>query len=86
MNEDKSARVQNALFRVLGVFYGAALSAVVCLSAPAQQPVVPSPAIDQFEQVMGNRAEAAIILGGDYGAAGGIYSFRGGKEIGRAHV
>jgi len=41
--------------------------------------VVPPPAIEQFQQVVGNRAEAAIILGGDYGAAGGIYSFRGGK-------
>ena len=61
------------------MFHGAVLSAVVCLSAPAQQPVVPSQAIDQFQQVVGNRAEAAIILGGDYGAAGGIYSFRGGK-------
>ena len=64
---------------VLRMFHGAVLSAVVCLSAPAQQPVVPSQAIDQFQQVVGNRAEAAIILGGDYGAAGGIYSFRGGK-------
>jgi len=64
---------------VLGMLRGSILPALACLSAPAQQPVVPPQAIEQFQQVVGNRAEAAIILGGDYGAAGGIYSFRGGK-------
>lgn len=42
------------------------------------QPVVPPQAIRQFEDVIGNRVEAVTILGGDYGAAGGIYTFRGG--------
>ena len=52
--------------------------AFVCASAFAQ-PVVPQPAIEQFGQVIGRRVEAVTILGGDYGAAGGIYTFRGGK-------
>ena len=52
---------------------------LVGLSAHAQAPVVPPEAVEQFQQVVGNRAETAIILGGDYGATGGIYSFRGGK-------
>lgn len=43
------------------------------------QSVVPPEAIAQFEQVIGSRVEAVTILGGDYGAAGGIYTFRGGK-------
>src|SRR5580765_352235 len=49
------------------------------LSPVLAQAMVPPQAIAQFQQVVGNRAEAAIILGGDYGAAGGIYTFRGGK-------
>jgi hypothetical protein len=40
---------------------------------------VPPAAIDQFQQVVGNRVEAVTILGGDYGAAGGLYTFRGGR-------
>ena len=36
-------------------------------------------AIDQFNHVIGSRVEAVTILGGDYSAAGGIYSFRGGN-------
>jgi hypothetical protein len=43
------------------------------------QPAIPPAAIEQFQQVIGNRTEAAVILGGDYGAAGGIYTFRGGR-------
>ena len=40
---------------------------------------VPPAAVDQFQQVVGNRVEAVTILGGDYGAAGGLYTFRGGR-------
>ena len=47
--------------------------------AAAQSPVVPPEAVAQFEQVIGNRVEAVTILGGDHGAAGGIYTFRGGS-------
>src|SRR6266487_1456412 len=48
--------------------------------APAfPQPVVPPQAVEQFQHVIGNRVEAVTILGGDYGAAGGIYTFRGGQ-------
>ncbi len=42
------------------------------------QPALPPQAIEQFESVIGNRVEAVTILGGDYGAAGGIYTFRSG--------
>jgi hypothetical protein len=52
--------------------------AFACLSAFAQ-PVVPQEAINQFQQVIGSRVEAVTILGGDYGAAGGFYTFRGGQ-------
>ena len=43
------------------------------------QPVVPPAAVAQFQQVIGSRVEAVTILGGDYGAASGIYAFRGGN-------
>jgi hypothetical protein len=43
------------------------------------QGVVPPEAIAQFQQVIGNRVEASTILGGDQAAAGGIYTFRGGR-------
>ena len=45
-------------------------------SAPAQG--VPSAAAEQFDHVIGSRVEAVTIFGGDYGAAGGVYTFRGG--------
>ena len=48
------------------------------VTASLAQPAVPPQAIEQFEHVIGNRVEAVTILGGDYGAAGGIYTFRGG--------
>ena len=40
---------------------------------------LPPAAAEQFQQVIGNRVEAITILGGDYGAAGGIYTVRGGS-------
>lgn len=40
---------------------------------------VPPAAIEQFQHTTGNRIEAVTILGGDYGAAGGIYTFRSGS-------
>lgn len=40
---------------------------------------LPEAAVNQLQNTIGNRAEAAIILGGDYGAAGGIYTVKGGK-------
>jgi len=43
------------------------------------QQALPPAAIEQFQHVIGDRVEAVTILGGDYGAAGGIYSFRGGS-------
>ena len=43
------------------------------------QPILPPDALGQFQQVVGNRIEAVSILGGDYAAAGGVYSFRGGS-------
>jgi hypothetical protein len=54
---------------LLGLWPGVALA----------QPVVPPEAIDQFNRVVGTRVEALTILGGDYGASGGLYKFRGGN-------
>ena len=42
------------------------------------QPVVPPEAVAQFQSVVGDRVEAISILAGDYAAAGGVYTFRGG--------
>jgi hypothetical protein len=39
---------------------------------------VPAQAIEQLRQVVGDRVEAVTILGGDYAAARGFYSLRGG--------
>ncbi len=61
----------------LGVFRGSVPLALVCLSGLAQ--VVPPQAVEQLQQVVGNRIEAVSILGGDYAAAGGVYTFRGGN-------
>jgi hypothetical protein len=63
------ARLPEVAFVALMAFAGASVFA---------QPVVPPQAVQQFESVIGNRVEAVTILGGDYGAAGGIYTFRGG--------
>ncbi len=49
------------------------------LSARAESAPLPPAAADQLQQVIGNRVELGTILGGDYAAAGGIYSFRGGR-------
>ena len=54
---------------VLCVVRGSVLLALVCLSGLAQ--AVPPPAVEQLQQVVGNRIEAVSILGGDYAAAGG---------------
>jgi hypothetical protein len=43
------------------------------------QPTLPPDALQQFQEVIGNRIEAVNILGGDYAAMGGIYTFRGGR-------
>ena len=68
MHDDIRRRLQGALT-------GAALVAGSALA----QPAVPPAAINQFEHTIGNRVEAVTILGGDYAAAGGIYTFRGGN-------
>ena len=58
-----------------------AFAAAAGLSGPLAlaQPVLPPDALQQFQQVVGNRVEAVSILGGDYAAAGGVYTFRGGN-------
>lgn len=43
------------------------------------QSTLPPDALQQFQTVVGNRVEAVSILGGDYAAAGGVYTFRGGN-------
>lgn len=58
----------------------ASAALLVCATASGRaQPAVPPQAIEQFQHVIGSRVEAVTILGGDYGAAGGIYTFRGGE-------
>jgi hypothetical protein len=58
----------------------AALAGLAILAASVTaQPAVPPQAVEQFEHTIGNRVEAVTILGGDYGAASGIYTFRGGN-------
>src|ERR1017187_7706939 len=56
-----------------------ALLLIVLLPAAAcAQPVLPPDLVQQIQQVVGDRIEAVSILAGDYAAAGGIYTFRGG--------
>jgi len=57
-----------------------AVLALACVSIFAQ-PILPPDALGQFQRVIGNRVEAVTILGGDYGAAGGVYTFRGGNLV-----
>jgi hypothetical protein len=52
---------------------------VASCSILAQAPVVPPAAIEQLQNAIGDRVELGTILGGDYAAAGGIYSIRGGQ-------
>jgi len=54
-------------------------AALIASRASAQLPAVPPAAVQQFQQVVGDRVELVSILAGDYGAAGGIYTFRGGN-------
>jgi hypothetical protein len=61
--------------RVFAVGAMTGLSGVAALA----QPALPPQALQQFQQVIGNRVEAVSILGGDYAAAGGIYTFRSGS-------
>lgn len=42
------------------------------------QPFVPLEAVQQLQSAVGDRVEAVSILAGDYSAAGGLYTFRGG--------
>ena len=60
---------------------GCALAAAVSISAPLTlaQSTLPPAALEQIQHVVGNRIEAVSILGGDYAAAGGVYTFRGGN-------
>ena len=58
---------------LLAVLMVALLPAAACA-----QPVLPPDLVQQIQQVVGDRIEAVSILAGDYAAAGGIYTFRGG--------
>ncbi len=85
----KTARQQNPTAAVLRFFLrwpammkqGCVLAAAFGFSGSLALalPVLPPDAIQQFQEVIGNRVEAVSILGGDYAAAGGIYTFRGGS-------
>ena len=56
--------------------FGVAVLFLAAVQAGAQG--LPPAAVDQFNETIGARVEAVTILGGDYGAAGGLYTFRGG--------
>ena len=53
----------------------------LCPAAHAGASDVPQEAVDQFQHVIGKRVETLTLLGGDYNAAGGIYSFSGGNLV-----
>ena len=57
-----------------------ALALFAPVFAYAQPPVVPPDAVEQFHRVVGSRIEAMTVLGGDIGAVGGFYTFRGGSN------
>lgn len=57
----------------------AAILALGAGAAPAQD-LLSSSVVERFQQTVGNRVEAVTILGGDHGAAGGIYTFDGGNN------
>jgi len=59
--------------RIVSILFGLTPAMVL-----AQLPNVPPEAIAQFQSVVGDRIEAVSIIAGDYAAAGGIYTFRGG--------
>lgn len=62
------------------LFISSSLVTICLASVPSlAQGIVPPGAVAQFEHTIGNRVEAVTILGGDYGAAGGIYTFRSGQ-------
>jgi len=71
------SRVPQAPVRLLPLALGSHLWAFTPTTTAAQ-PALPPAAADQFNQTIGARVEAVTILGGDYGAAGGLYTFRGG--------
>jgi len=59
------------------------LSLVVGLFAASNlfaQSLSSSVIAQRYSEFVGNRVEAATILGGDYGAAGGLYDFSGGRD------
>ena len=58
----------------------ALLLALPCNPAFAQPTLAPG-ALQQLQDAVGNRIEAVNILAGDYAAAGGIYTFRGGNLV-----
>jgi hypothetical protein len=63
--------------RLLPLALGSGVWACVSVEVTANASLPPA-AVEQFNQTIGARVEAVTILGGDYGAAGGLYTFRGG--------
>lgn len=57
-----------------------ALLAVLLLPLSSHAAAPDPNAVAQFNHVVGGRVEAMTILGGDYGASGGGYAFRGGSK------
>lgn len=62
-----------------GVLATLSVAALVSMETPVPAQSIPAGALAQFEKTVGNRIEGVTILGGDYGASGGAYAFRGGS-------
>ena len=54
-------------------------STLALVATGRAQGVLTPQAVEQLRNAVGNRIEAFTILGGDYGATGGIYTFDGGN-------
>jgi hypothetical protein len=85
----KTTRRQNLIAAALKIFLRWPARAKPCCAIAAAagfsgslafaQPALPTDALQQLQQVIGNPIEAVNILGGDYAASGGIYTFHGGN-------
>jgi hypothetical protein len=80
LRERKYTRMKTKTLKA-GAYPLAALLSSIPLTVAHAQLALPPDAIGQFQHIVGDRVEAVTILGGDYGAAGGVYSFRGGDMV-----
>src|ERR1700761_2211189 len=60
------------------IFNSMAILAACFWGLAANAQPLPPGALDELQKLAGNRIEAISIIGGDYAAAGGFYTFHGG--------